>query len=160
MKVAVTVSAALSVRLHVEVPEHAPDHPENVLFCAGVPVRTTLAFRAKLAEQPFAEPEEQLIPAGLLVTVPVPAPCTATVMESWGGVDGTPAHPNMNIAGSATSQRHSWFRRQIMRNVLNPSQSWMKVSHFRLSPISASYLIGFREITRFSHRHPAEESSR
>src|SRR5579872_1976713 len=135
MKVAVTVSAAVSVMLQVEVPEHAPDQPENVLFCEGVPVRTTSLFWAKLAEQPVVEPDEQLIPAGLLVTVPVPGPCTVTVTESWGGgggADGTPAHPNMKIAGSATSQRHSWFRRQIMRNVLNPSQSLMRVYDFRL----------------------------
>jgi len=74
MKVAVTVSAAVKVMLHAEVPEHAPDQPENLLFCAGVSVRTTSVFWEKFAEQPFAEPEEQLIPAGLLVTVPVPVP--------------------------------------------------------------------------------------
>lgn len=155
MKVAVTVSAAVSVMLHVEVPEHAPDHPENVLFCEGVPVRTTAVFWAKFAEQPFDEPEAQLIPAGLLVTVPVPAPCTVTVMENWGGgggVDGTPAHPNMNIAGSATSQRHSWFRRQIMRNVLYPSQNWMKVSHFRLLPLWLNCLTDSHDIRRFFDR--------
>ena len=142
MKVAVTVLAAVKVMLHVEDPEQAPDHPENELFCAGVPVRTTSVFWEKLAEQVAVEPEVQLIPAGLLVTVPMPAPCSVTVMENsvGGGGDtgvvGTPAHPNMKIAGSAHSQRHSWFRRQIMRNVLTASQNLMRLDQFRLLPIS------------------------
>ena len=70
LNVAVTDVLAVSVRLHAAVPLQAPDHPENVEFPVGVAVSVTGVPFAKLA--PHVEP--QLIPAGLLATVPVPVP--------------------------------------------------------------------------------------
>ena len=69
MKEAVTPVAAETVTAHVvAVVAHAPPHPVNVEPAAGVSVRVTTAFCAKGAEQV----EGQLMPAGLLVTVPEP----------------------------------------------------------------------------------------
>lgn len=64
-----TTVAAATVTVHVvaEV-AHAPPHPANVEPLAGVSVRVTTAFCAKGPEQV----EGQLMPAGLLVTVPEP----------------------------------------------------------------------------------------
>ncbi len=59
----------------VEVPVHAPDHPEKVEFAAGVSVSVTLVPEARLVLQLVP----QLIPDGLLVTVPVPVPDNATL---------------------------------------------------------------------------------
>lgn len=56
---------------------HAPDHPSKVLPDAAVAVSTTAVPLEKLAVQVPG----QLIPAGLLVTVPVPEPALFT--ESW-----------------------------------------------------------------------------
>jgi len=44
----------------------------------GVSVSITTVFGGKIAEQPVVEPLEQLIPDGLLLIVPVPAPDVAT----------------------------------------------------------------------------------
>ncbi len=72
---------ALSATLHVLVPEHAPDHPENWLGDVAVAVSVTEVFDAKAAEHPVVDPLVQLIPAGLLVTVPLPLPVVITVRE-------------------------------------------------------------------------------
>jgi hypothetical protein len=71
LKVAVTPSAALMVTEHVPVPvQPAPLHPANVDPLAAAAVSTTTCPLVKLAEHVAP----QLIPAGLLVTVPVPLP--------------------------------------------------------------------------------------
>jgi len=75
VKVAVTLVAEATVTLQVVFPEHAPPQPPKVLFAAGVWLRVTGLFGAKLAEQVLG----QLIPAGLLVTVPCPLPIVVTV---------------------------------------------------------------------------------
>jgi hypothetical protein len=73
-KVAVTELAALKVKLHPAVPVHAPDHPLKTLLAAGVSVSVTWVFGGNAAEHvPGHE-----IPAGLLVTVPDPAPAMVT----------------------------------------------------------------------------------
>jgi hypothetical protein len=77
--VAVTELAALNATLQLVVPVHPPDHPAKVLPVAGASLSVTSVFGAKVAVQPVVEEFEQLIPAGLLVTVPVPAPAVATV---------------------------------------------------------------------------------
>src|SRR2546428_8271722 len=70
-KVAVTVVAAESVTTHVPVPLQPPPlQPEKVEPAAGVAVNVTAVPPAKLAE-PVAP---QLMPAGALVTVPLPMP--------------------------------------------------------------------------------------
>jgi hypothetical protein len=75
LNVATTDSAAVMVTTQAPVPVQAPLHPANVdpseADCASV----TCAPLAKLAEQVVG----QLIPAGLLVTVPAPLPASLTV---------------------------------------------------------------------------------
>ena len=79
LKVAVTPSAALMVTEHVPVPvQPAPLHPANVDPLAAAAVSTTTCPLVKLAEHVAP----QLIPAGLLVTVPVPVPALVTVRVS------------------------------------------------------------------------------
>lgn len=77
-KVAVTLLAAFTVTAQAAVPVHAPDQPAKMLVVTGVAARETAVPGAKLAEQ-TVEVAEQLIPAGVLVTVPLPAPDKATV---------------------------------------------------------------------------------
>src|SRR5207249_9066834 len=76
MKVAVTVVAAFSVTAQVPVPVQPPPlHPVNVDPAPGVAVRVTTLPFANDAEH--AAPHE--MPAGLLATVPLPAPAFETV---------------------------------------------------------------------------------
>ena len=75
LKVAVTESAAVTVMLQVAAPVHAPDQLAKVLFVPGVSLSVTGVFCGKFAEHVVG----QLIPAGVLVTVPVPAPDSVTV---------------------------------------------------------------------------------
>jgi hypothetical protein len=79
VNVAVAVVLADRVSLHVDVPVHGPDHPKKVLPESGFAVNTTAVPLGKLAVQLPG----QLIPAGLLVTVPAPLPALFTV--SWLG---------------------------------------------------------------------------
>jgi hypothetical protein len=75
LNVAVTELLAVKVKLHVPVPVQAPDQPANVEPEAAVAVSVTAVPLAKLAVHVVG----QLMPAGLLVTVPVPAPALCTV---------------------------------------------------------------------------------
>src|ERR1700722_4680890 len=77
-KVAVTLLAALTVTLQVVVPVQAPDQPAKVLVVTGVSVSVTAVPGAKLMEH-AVDVAEQLIPVGVLVTVPLPAPARETV---------------------------------------------------------------------------------
>ena len=58
----------LTVTVQVPVPLHAPLHPWNIELPVGVAANITCAPQEKLPLQ-FAV---QLMPAGLLVTIPVP----------------------------------------------------------------------------------------
>src|SRR5439155_4021504 len=80
-KVAVTVVALLSVTVHVPVPEQPPPlQPVNVEPAAGVAVNVTTVPFAYAAMH--VEPHE--MPAGLLVTVPIPEPMLFAVsVEAW-----------------------------------------------------------------------------
>ena len=76
MKVAVTVVAALRVTVQVPVPEHPPPvQPLKVEPATGAAVSVTAVPLAKLAEHVAP----QLMPAGELVTVPLPVPAGVTV---------------------------------------------------------------------------------
>ena len=70
VKVAFTTLSADIDTVHAPVPEQAPLQPAKVDPEAGVAVNVTDKVELKAAVQ--AEP--QLIPAGLLVTVPLPVP--------------------------------------------------------------------------------------
>jgi len=76
LNVAVTAVAAVTVTTQVPVPEHPPPvQPANVEPSAADAVSVTAVPLAKLAEHVVG----QLIPAGALVTVPVPVPASLTV---------------------------------------------------------------------------------
>ena len=76
MKVAVTFCAAVIVTVQVPVPLHPPPlQPVKVEPPEGVAVSVTLVPLVKLALHVLP----QLIPAGLLVTVPLPVPFSVTV---------------------------------------------------------------------------------
>src|SRR5437762_13524278 len=88
LKVAVTVVAAESVSTQAPVPEHPPPlQPLKVEPAAGVAVSVTTVPLAKLAEQVAP----QLIPAGALVTVPLPVPALETGSEERRGGKGARA---------------------------------------------------------------------
>ena len=74
LKVAVTDCAEVMVTLQLPVPEQAPLHPAKVDPAAEVAVNVTTVPPAKLALQVLG----QLMPAGVLVTEPVPAPASVT----------------------------------------------------------------------------------
>ena len=76
VKVAVTVVAAETVTTHDPVPEQPPPlQPLKVEPAAGAAVSVTAVPLAKLA----AQVAPQVIPAGELVTVPLPVPAGVTV---------------------------------------------------------------------------------
>src|SRR6267142_4792017 len=76
-KVAVTARAALMVRLQVPVPVQLPLQPEKVAPAAGAAVKVTTVPLVKEAEQVAP----QSMPAGALVTVPVPALVTVRAKD-------------------------------------------------------------------------------
>lgn len=82
LKVAVMVVSAVKATAHGAMPVHVPDHPLKVEPAAGVAVRVTAEPFGKAAVQVAP----QLMPAGLLVTVPVPVPASTTVSWTAGAV--------------------------------------------------------------------------
>jgi hypothetical protein len=75
LNVAVTEVLAVRVTAHAPVPVHPPDQPTNVEPGEGEAVNVTDVPLAKLALHVVP----QMIPDGLLVMVPVPAPASCTV---------------------------------------------------------------------------------
>jgi hypothetical protein len=76
VKVALTERAELTVVVHVAaLPVQSPDQPLNAEPAAGAAVSVTLVPETKALEQVVP----QSIPAGELVTVPVPVPLFVTV---------------------------------------------------------------------------------
>ena len=77
VNVAVTAWLLVRVTAHVPVPEHpAPLQLVKVEFAFGVAVSVTVVGWVKLAEH--VPTPGQVIPAGLLVTVPPPVPASVT----------------------------------------------------------------------------------
>lgn len=75
VNVATTLASEVMLIVQPDVPEHpAPDHPANFDPEAGVAVRVTESRPSNLLEHVVP----QLIPAGVLVTVPVPDPPSDT----------------------------------------------------------------------------------
>jgi hypothetical protein len=99
-KVAVTELDAVTFTLQAAVPVHAPDQLEKVLLAAGVSLSVTAVFGAKFAVQVPVEGLAQLIPAGVLVTVPEPAPAVATVKGM------PPAKTAVTLAGAVSVMLH------------------------------------------------------
>src|SRR3954454_8974867 len=77
LKVAVTFLAALIVTRHLPSAStlSQPDHEGASVFEPGAPVRVTTVPRVKIVEQVAP----QAMPAGELVTVPLPSPFLTTV---------------------------------------------------------------------------------
>ena len=96
VNVAVTVVAAVSVTTHVPVPEHGAPQPAKVEPAVGAAVNVTCVPLANGA----AHVAPQLIPAGALVTVPVPVPAFVTVSVWFAGVDA-PWHSVVPSPGPA-----------------------------------------------------------
>ena len=65
----------VNVTVHEAVPLQVSDQPTNVDPAAGVAVKVTLEPLLKLALHLVP----QLIPAGLLVTIPLPVPARVTL---------------------------------------------------------------------------------
>ena len=80
-KMATTLRAAVMETVHVPVPVQSPSQPANAEPDAGVAVSVTEVPSVKVAEQVAP----QLMPAGLLVTVPLP--CFPTVSVRMVGVE-------------------------------------------------------------------------
>ena len=71
------------VDMQVPVPVHAPLQPTKVDPGLAVAVKVTTVPLVKFVEQVMP----QLIPAGKLVTVPVPMPVLVTVIVYWLGAN-------------------------------------------------------------------------
>jgi hypothetical protein len=80
--------------VHVPVPAHAPVHPAKIELVPGLAVSVTDVPTAKLA----LHVSPQLMPAGVLVTVPVPVPDFVTVSCTVVGGGGAEA---LNVAVTA-----------------------------------------------------------
>ena len=88
LNVAVTERSFDRVVTQLPVPEHAPLQPVNAEPVAGVAVSVTVVFSGRST----AQVEPHWIPAGLLVTVPVPVPffCTLRRRVSRAGFSAVP----------------------------------------------------------------------
>jgi hypothetical protein len=102
LKVAVTEAAVEAVMLQAPVPLHAPDQPANVDPAFGAAVSVIAVPAAKLA----LHVDPQLMPAGLLVTVPAPVPAAVTFTVAVGGVlPRDDPQPEMTIMKAAKKKR-------------------------------------------------------
>jgi hypothetical protein len=95
VKIAPTAVSLSSVKLHGAVPEHAPVHP--------IKLEPWLEFAVNVTEVPVAKAalhvSPQLMPAGALVTVPVPLPESVRVSWTVAGGKGASA---LNVAVTDT----------------------------------------------------------
>ncbi len=71
------VQVVLAFRVTEPLEQPVPDQPAKIEPEAGVALRVMAVPLLRVAEQALP----QLIPAGLLVTVPLPVPVSATVSE-------------------------------------------------------------------------------
>jgi len=99
LKVAVTEALLVKLMVQVVVPVQAPDHPPKLDPALGVAVKVTEVPLLKTALQVAP----QLMPAGLLVTVPLPFPERATVSE---GDEDAEAKAAVTLAFAVKSTLH------------------------------------------------------
>jgi phage tail protein X len=124
-KVAVTEPAALRVTLQAALPVHAPLQPEKALLFPGVSLSVTWLFCGKFAEHVVG----QLIPAGVLVTVPDPVPAKVTDMVTvvvGGGPATTPRQPARTMVNRVDNTDQNTYRGFIAALLLNRIRGWMK----------------------------------
>jgi hypothetical protein len=123
LKSAVTEVELVNVMLQEEVPEQAPDQPEKAVVGVGVSLRVILVFSGKLAEHVVG----QLIPAGVLVTVPLPEAETVNVTifgaELGGGVCPMvtllpPPHPERKRKPKTLNDNSEENQRDCMKGLL------------------------------------------
>jgi len=105
LNVAVTAWAALMVTEHVPVPVQAPDQLAKVEPVPAAAVSVTTVPLAKLA----LHVAPQLIPAGLLVTVPVPVPAFVTDKAKFVVVARLKSHA-LRPCVPARSVRLAWWK--------------------------------------------------
>ena len=124
VKVAVTdwpVPFAMTV--HAPAPVQAPLHPVNVEPAAGAALKLTEAPLLKVALHVVP----QLIPGGLLVTVPEPAPARVTVIDAFEGAgelpedEAAPPQPDTRIPPSTSRalKKHRHEGRFIFHHGIN-----------------------------------------
>ena len=128
-KVAVTELVAVTATVQLVVPVHAPPQPEKVLFAPGVSLSVTWVFCAKVAEHV----EGQLIPGGLLMTVPVPDPAIVTVIAGTGGVVDPPPPLPPQPAKTRLAKADNDVNQNVCRGfmgvpLLKRVRLWMKSS--------------------------------
>src|SRR5580658_11270989 len=100
LNVAVTVVASVKLTWHVLKPEQPPpDQPVNTEPAGVDAVSVTSVPASKLVEHGTA----QLMPAGLEVTFPVPAPANFTVSVSVVTASGRLVSPATSVPVSRTS---------------------------------------------------------
>ena len=130
LKVAVTDwPPPFAISVHAPAPVQAPLHPLNVEPGAGAALKLTEAPLLKFALHVVP----QLIPGGLLVTVPEPAPARVTVIDAFEGAGELPAEeapppqPDARIPQSTSRapEKHKHEGRFIFHHGIN---SWMKAS--------------------------------
>jgi len=96
VKVAVTIVAALRLTTQASVPEQPPPlQPVKVEPVAGVAVRVIMVPTGKLAEQVVPH----VIPAGELVTEPLPVPAGITVALTRGGSAASSTSTQSSLPG-------------------------------------------------------------
>jgi len=104
---AIVVALDFRVKAQLVVPPQAPNHPPNLEVELGVAVSLTTVPLGKLAVQLVG----QLMPAGVLVTVPAPVPAICT--ESWNVVGAELADEVNENDAPRTKQRRPakilWF---------------------------------------------------
>jgi hypothetical protein len=100
VNVAVTVPVAATVQVLAE-PVHTPVHPPKPKPVAGEAVRITCGLPLNVAVQVPG----QVIPAGELVTVPLPAPAVVTVrLDTPFTSPWHPAHASSDMHTSAVEK--------------------------------------------------------
>jgi hypothetical protein len=90
LNVAVTAAGEVTVPAQAAVPPQAPDQPAKTEPGAGVSVSETIVPDGKSV----VHVAPQLIPAGVLVTVPEPVPASETVTGTCGGMTAKVAVTN------------------------------------------------------------------